>query len=51
MSKIRKEIPGWKYYNHAAIPSTAPHEKINEEPIKNGDRKNRMVVCNKRSTI
>ena len=37
MSKIRKEIPGWKYYNHAAIPSTAPHEKINEEPIKNGD--------------
>lgn len=23
------EIQGWKYYNHAAIPTTAPHEKPN----------------------
>lgn len=30
------EIDGWKYYNHAAIPTTAPHEKPNMEPIDNG---------------
>ncbi len=27
-------IKGWQYYNHAAIPTTAPHEKVNLEPIK-----------------
>lgn len=27
------EIKGWKYYNHAAIPSTAPHEEPNVKPI------------------
>ena len=29
-------IDGWKYYNHAALPSSAPHEPINEEPLING---------------
>ena len=29
-------IEGWKYYNHAAIPATAPHENPNLEPINNG---------------
>jgi len=24
---------GWKYYNHAAIPTAAPHEEPNLEPI------------------
>lgn len=30
------EIDGWKYYNHAVIPTTAPHEEANMEPIDNG---------------
>lgn len=30
------EIDGWKYYNHAAIPTSAPHEKPNMEPIDDG---------------
>lgn len=30
------KIPGWKYYNHAAIPTTAPHEEPDLLPIKNG---------------
>lgn len=30
------EIEGWKYYNHAAIPTTAPHEEPDLLPIKNG---------------
>lgn len=29
-------IDGWKYYNHAAVPSTAPHEEANVLPIKDG---------------
>lgn len=29
------KIDGWKYYNHAAIPTTAPHTKVNLEPIEN----------------
>jgi len=29
-------IDGWKYYNHAAVPSTAPHLEVNIEPIRNG---------------
>mgnify|MGYP003293184542 CR=1 FL=1 len=28
-------IEGWKYYNHAAIPTTAPHEEVNLNPINN----------------
>lgn len=30
------EIDGWKYYNHAAIPTCAPHEKPNLQPIISG---------------
>ena len=26
----------WKYYNHALLPTTAPHEKVDEEVIKQG---------------
>ena len=26
----------WKYYNHAAIPTTAPHEEVDLSPINNG---------------
>lgn len=36
MKKNKKEIEGWKYYNHAAIPTTAPHEKTNIKPIEDG---------------
>lgn len=31
------KIDGWKYYNHAAIPTTAPHEEVNMIPIDNGN--------------
>lgn len=27
------KIHGWKYYNHAAIPTSGPHEIVNLEPI------------------
>lgn len=30
------EIPGWKYYNHAAIPSCAPHEEPDLKPVLDG---------------
>ena len=30
-------IEGWKFYNHAAIPTTAPHEPVNMKPIENGN--------------
>ena len=30
------QIDGWKYYNHAAIPVTAPHEQVNLTPVRNG---------------
>jgi len=30
------QIDGWKYYNHAAIPITAPHENPNIAPIEDG---------------
>ena len=29
-------IEGWKYYNHAIVPTCAPHEEPNLEPIMNG---------------
>lgn len=29
-------IEGWKYYNHAAIPTTAPHEIPDTHPVENG---------------
>lgn len=30
------KIEGWKYYNHAAIPTCAPHEKPDLAPVKDG---------------
>lgn len=30
------QIDGWKYYNHAAVPTTAPHEETNMIPINDG---------------
>ena len=30
------QIDGWKYYNYAAIPTTAPHEPVNMLPIEDG---------------
>lgn len=30
------KVDGWKYYNHAAIPTTAPHEQPNLAPVKDG---------------
>lgn len=30
------QIKDWKYYNHAAIPTTAPHEPVDIESVKNG---------------
>lgn len=30
------EIQGWQYYNHAAIPTTAPYEEPDITPIQNG---------------
>ncbi len=30
------KVNGWKYYNRAAIPTTAPHEKVNYLPIDDG---------------
>ena len=34
--KERINIDGWTYYNHAAIPSTAPHVPVNMGPLENG---------------
>ena len=31
------DIKGWKYYNHAAIPTTSPHEDPDLTPLVNGD--------------
>jgi hypothetical protein len=30
------QIDGWKFYNHAAIPTTAPHEIPDLKPIESG---------------
>lgn len=30
-------IKGWRYYNHAAIPSIAPHEEVDTTPIMNNE--------------
>ena len=30
------QIEGWRYYNYAAIPTTLPHEPINEAPLRDG---------------
>ena len=29
-------IKGWKYYNHAMIPATAPHKEVDTTPVKDG---------------
>lgn len=31
------DIHGWQYYNHAAIPNTAPHEEPDISPVMNGE--------------
>ena len=31
------KIEGWKYYNHAALPQTAPHKIPDLRPIESGD--------------
>ena len=31
------QIEGWKYYNHATIPTTAPHEIPDLRAVENGD--------------
>ena len=31
------QIDGWKYYNHAAIPTAPPHEDPDVTPIENGE--------------
>lgn len=36
MTNSAFNIPGWHYYNHAAIPSTAPHEEPDLAPIRDG---------------
>lgn len=40
-------IDGWKYYNHAAIPTVAPHEPVNIQPVKNGTiwRMGGVLLC------
>ena len=30
------DIQGWKYYNHAAVPTTSPHESPDIIPVENG---------------
>lgn len=34
MTAENNQIPDWKYYNHAAIPTTAPHENPDLTPLK-----------------
>ena len=36
MTNSAFNIPGWHFYNYAAIPTTAPHEAPNLTPITNG---------------
>ena len=31
------QIEGWKYYNHATIPTTAPHEMPDLRAVEKGD--------------
>lgn len=30
-------MQSWKYYNHAMVPTTPPHEKIDETPMADGN--------------
>lgn len=34
--RLLMKVDGWKYYNHAAIPTTAPHEQPNLAPVMDG---------------
>ena len=34
---MEMRIEGWKYYNHAAIPTTAPHEMPDLRAVEKGD--------------
>lgn len=36
MMNGKSKIPGWKYYNHAAIPTVAPHEMPDLAPVNDG---------------
>lgn len=36
MTAKNNQIPGWKFYNHAAIPTCAPHEMPDLTPVKDG---------------
>ena len=36
MAFVNSQIPGWRYYDHAAIPSIAPHKQPDLTPIKEG---------------
>ncbi len=36
MTAKNNQIPGWKFYNHAAIPTCAPHEMPDLTPLKDG---------------
>lgn len=42
------EINGWRYYNHAMVPTIAPHEEINLESVTSGmlwkDKSNPLFV-------
>lgn len=31
------DIKGWKYYNHAAVPTSVPYENVDITPVENGD--------------
>lgn len=45
-------ISGWKYYNHAMIPTCEPHEIPNLKPLQSGTLlKNRDVWGGKRQTF
>lgn len=30
------QVEGWRYYNHAMVPTTAPHETPDMRPIESG---------------
>lgn len=36
ITQSKNEIKGWQYYNHAVIPTTAPHEEVNARPLDDG---------------
>lgn len=40
--EMKSNVKGWKYYNHAAIPTCAPHETPDLTPIKDGTIWNKL---------